>query len=502
MAVETELKLRITPESMEKLKRHPLLKTLAAVPPVTRELHNTYYDTPGLTLQKHAMALRLRRIGGEWLQTLKGGGGVEAGLHSRNEWETPVPNEALDLPAIQAIGGKLPPGAAKKLQPVFATDFTRDIHQLDFEGVSIELGMDSGEIRAGDKTRPISELELELKNGEPAKLFQLALKLLEIVPLEVEHTSKAEYGYRLYTGRQPAVVKAKLPTLEKTQGIAPALRGVIGACLLQIQANVPGALQKLDEEYLHQVRVGLRRLRVALAIARAHRADAELQALRKDLAKLCNELGGAREWDVFVTQTLRAIRKQMPQNTGLRETQRASEKTREKHHAAMQASLASPDFQRLILRIGHWMQGGYWQEGKGQEGKRKESLTAFAASTLEKRAKPASKRGKKLARADAAQLHALRIACKNLRYSAEIFAPLFGEAKTTRYLQSLSALQDTLGALNDNTVARRLLDEMDKNPNEKTRTLILDWLEQEHSAQMAELRGTWKKFAGQGAFWE
>lgn len=499
MAVETELKLRITPESMGRLKRHPLLKTLAATPAATRKLHNVYYDTPGLELQKHAMALRLRRAGRKWLQTLKGGGGVEAGLHSRNEWETPVAGEALDFAALEASGGKLPDGVRKKLQPVFATDFTRNMRLLAYEGAEIELCMDSGEITAGTKNRPISELELELKSGEPQQLFKLALAFLDIAPLEVEHASKAEYGYRLYGGGKPAAEKAKLPRLENTQPITSALRGIISACLMHIQGNVPGALQKLDEEFLHQVRVGLRRLRVALAMAETYRADDELHALHQQVAQLCNKLGRAREWDVFVTQTLPPICARLPENTGLRATLRASEKIRKTHQAEMQASLASPEFQRLLLSLGRWMQGNYWQEAAAASGA---TLADFAAQILAKRSKQARQRGKQLAKGDAEQMHALRIACKKLRYSAEMFGPLYPAAKTRRYLAALSALQEIMGEMNDITVARRLLDEMETRQRHPTHALIQGWMEHDYTEHMFELGRAWKRFAGRGAFWE
>jgi CHAD domain-containing protein len=117
-------------------------------------------------------------------------------------------------------------------------------------------------------------------------------------------------------------------------------------------------LLKLDEEYLHQVRVGLRRLRVALAIAQRHRSDdAELAALRVQVAKLCVELGRSREWDVFVTQTLAPILARLPDHSGLREVLNASERARKHQHAGMEASLASQEFQRLLLRFGAWMHG-------------------------------------------------------------------------------------------------------------------------------------------------
>lgn len=500
MPVETELKLRIAPEHMARLKRHSLLKNLESGQTVTRKLRNIYFDTPKLDLHRHEMALRLRRSGGKWLQTLKGGGSVQAGLHSRNEWETPVPGEMLDLEKIKASGGKFPSGVKKKLRPVFSTDFSRSMYLLKFEGADIELCMDSGAIIAGKKSRPISELELELKSGEPQQLFKLALALLDIVPLEVEHASKAEYGYRLYSRAKPAASKGQLPCLEPVQSVSEALRNMIASSLLHVQSNVPGAIGKLDEEYLHQVRVGLRRLRVALAMASAYRKDAELDALRQQVSELCNQLGRARDWDVFVTQTLSPICAQFPDHAGLRTVMRISKRNRKLQNAEMRTILAAQDFSRLLLRVGCWMQGSYWQEEQGGE---MSSLSDFARHILEKRSKQVSRIGRQLEEGDEGQLHALRIACKKLRYSTEMFASLYGTDMTGRHVTAMSRLQDIMGVLNDITVARRLLGEMEIKVKERpTRALILGWLEHGHARRMAELKTSWRRFSRQEPFWD
>ena len=177
MAVETELKLHIAPEQLARLKRHALLKPLSVTRPVTRRLQNIYYDTPKLELHKSGMALRLRHAGRQWLQTLKGGGSVQAGLHQRNEWEVPVKRAALDFSATPEVEWDklLRPSLRKKLHPVFVTDFTRSSRLLDFHGAQIELCMDQGEVRTEQQSAPICELELELKSGEPQQLFELAL---------------------------------------------------------------------------------------------------------------------------------------------------------------------------------------------------------------------------------------------------------------------------------------------------------------------------------------
>jgi inorganic triphosphatase YgiF len=494
MSIETELKLHITPEHLQKLKRHPFLRSLSATRARTLKLHSIYYDTADLELCQRAMALRLRRVGTQWLQTLKGGGQVSAGLHQRNEWEMPVSSEQLDFEALKQSGGELPSGVQKRLQPVFVTEFSRSIRLVNYEGAEIELCMDSGEIRAGQSSCPISEVELELKSGEPQQLFKLALALLDIVPLQVEHTSKAEYGYLLFTAANPSVSKAKFPPLKKSQSIASALQSLIAACLSHVQSNVPGALLKLDQEYLHQVRVGLRRLRVVLSIAQRFHADAELAALRGEVATLCVELGRSREWDVFVTQTLAPICTRLPEHAGLREVLAVSERARKKQHAGMETSLASQDFQRLLLRFGAWMHGVEVQATET-------TLAQFAAQTLARRNKSVFKHGNALVGEDAAQLHALRIACKKLRYSTEMFASLFADGNRKQYEDSLSDLQDILGTLNDLAVAHRLLGQLDTPARHETLALIRGWMEHDYAGRVAEFGKAWKHFEAQKGFW-
>ena len=123
---------------------------------------------------------------------------------------------------------------------------------------------------------PVCELELELKSGEPQQLFELALAILEIVPFELELVSKAELGYRLLTGYADQSGQrhgaGNWPTGNWTRdALADVLQRLIWSCLLHLQSNLRGAMESDDAEYLHQMRVALRRLRVALRMARERR---------------------------------------------------------------------------------------------------------------------------------------------------------------------------------------------------------------------------------------
>lgn len=497
MSVETELKLHLAPAQLNKLKRHPFLSRLARGRAVTRKLYSVYYDTPQLDLRNARMALRIRRDGKQWIQTLKGGGGVQAGLHSRSEWEAPVAGEALDFEVLKASGGELPPGVQTALKEVFVTDFTRVVRLLRYEDAEIELCLDSGEVRAGGKVHVISEMELELKSGEPLQLFRLALALLDIVPLEIEQTSKAEYGYRLFAGDASEVRRAQLPALTSGLPLPEALQALLWSGLQHLQANVPGAIARLDEEYLHQVRVALRRLRVVLAMTEAYRADAELHALHEQLEALCIEFGKLREWDVFIGQTLQSFAIQMPGHPGLPALIRLCETERARCHAVVEQRLGAQDFQRLLLRYGAWMYGRYWREAFSDGA----DLPGFAAGVLQKQFKQAAKRGKKLGKADAAQLHALRIACKKLRYSAEMFGALFARGKARRFVKGAGTMQEVLGEMNDITVAHRLLDAIKGRGVQEMRLLILARLDEDYALLRRRMRKTWKTFAQRKPFW-
>jgi len=495
MAVETELKLRIDPGQLARLKRHALLKAHQLTRPVTRRLHNIYFDTAKLELHKSRMALRLRRDGRQWLQTMKGGGSVKAGMHQRDEWEVAVSRAVLDfsLPETVAWLKFLP--AQKKLRPVFITDFSRNSRMLDWQGAQIELSMDHGEVRTEQHSVTICELELELKSGEPQQLFELALALLEIAPFELEQVSKAEQGYRLLTGHAESPLKGAAPVLAKTGTLNDALQTLVWSCLQHLQGNLRGAMSGMDAEYLHQMRVALRRLRVVLNMARKFRADDTLDALSGEIAAWCVSLGRIREWDVFIAGTAQPICARMVDHAGLQAVLAASEARRAACYAGLRSQ--ARELQRLMLRLALWMNGNYWRD--------EVSLSAqdFADRRLHKLARRFALAGHQLDTLDERRLHELRILAKKLRYSAELFAALYGRQRS--YVAALSEVQEVLGQINDVMTARRLLDELASLPDliahREAAALVQGWIAHDMTHQFAALGKAQRRFNKQPAFW-
>src|SRR5262245_29682076 len=169
MQKETEIKLRVSRETLNALRDHPLLKKRNKSGWERRELFNQYYDTPTRELARAKVALRLRRDGDDYIQTLKGRGHSVAGLSERNEWDWHLDKAELDLtklddqcwPAALADLNKL------QLQPIFSTDFVRQKAEIAWgrgkAKVVVEAALDLGKVVAEQHEEEICELELELR---------------------------------------------------------------------------------------------------------------------------------------------------------------------------------------------------------------------------------------------------------------------------------------------------------------------------------------------------
>lgn len=471
MAIETELKLTLAPADMRRLARHALLRSLSSGRPVTRRVYNQYLDTPDFQLQQRAMALRLRRIGDHWLQTLKGGGAMRAGVHMREEWETPVAGEALDFSALKQAGARLPRRLREAVQPAFVTDFTRTTRRLVFEGAEIEVCLDAGEVRVGDAAHVICEVELELLSGEVTALFKLAQRILDVVPARLETVSKAEQGYRLLGAATARPARAELARWGAETDAATYWRSAVWACMEAALRNLPGALQGDESEFVHQLRVALRRLRGVLrSVARQHASPA-LAELRRQTGVVCAGFGRVREWDVMLNEVLPPLLRQCPDEPGLADLQVAAQRRRDELHDGL-AREAGPALQRVLLGLALWLQDeAYWRDPAF--GAPLPALLANRLARLDRRVRHGAALGPDT---PLEQLHALRLRAKQLRYLTEAYAAGCPVTTAGRYVAALARVQARLGALNDLAAGDRLLQDLRERRHAGAIAFVRGWL--------------------------
>lgn len=262
---ETELKFQLPAAALPALRQD-----LQARGAVAQRLRAVYLDTPDGRLSAARAALRLRHEGDAgWVQTAKALG---AGVLTRLEHEAPAGvGEALpdidlsrhaDTPVLAAVQAALGEAGAT-LAPVFETEVQRlRLDQPTSTGAWIEWALDEGEVRAGGRRLPLSELEFELRSGEPAALLALAAEQVARHGLWLDTRSKAERGELLardHAATPPRPLRRPPPDQPPRAAVAGLLEAVLASGSVLADPALPapalaphlGAWQRGLAELLH-----------------------------------------------------------------------------------------------------------------------------------------------------------------------------------------------------------------------------------------------------------
>ena len=227
MNKETEIKLRVSRETLAALRDHPLLKKRNKSGWQRCELFNQYFDTPSRDLAGARVALRLRRDGEQVIQTLKSRGQSVAGLSERNEWDWYLKKAKLDTKLLNddCWPASLAELDKKSLQPIFTTDFVREKAEIAWgrgkAKTVIEAALDLGKVIAGEGEEEICELAADLP----------------LMPCDI---SKAERGYRLFDSGSYGLA-LPLPALTAEMALDDAIAAIAWHLL--------GSSQRLAEQY-------------------------------------------------------------------------------------------------------------------------------------------------------------------------------------------------------------------------------------------------------------
>jgi len=418
----------------------------------TLRLQAAYFDSPDGRLAAAGVALRLRREGARWVQTAKAAGedAMTRLEHNvpRRERTAAVPEPEPALHAGTPVGERLAAllGEGGELVCRYRTDIRRTLRSVRRPGALLELAFDQGRIVAGDASAPVCELEIELLRGDPAALLAAARDWVARHGLWLDVRSKAERGTLLAAGTQRASErKAGAVALDAAMSLGAARRAVLGECVQQVVVNASQiASGDFGDAHVHQLRVGLRRLRSALAL---FAADAEPDALDAGAAALFRALGAARD-RVAIAQPLG-----------------------EQIGAAMRAA-------GVALAVPAWPVGA----GEGPvQALRSAAAQAWLLAALQASAVVAAdeagaaeaeaplkarlaawhrqlrRSARRFAELDEEARHRLRKRVKRLRYALEFTRGLFGAKKLARLVKALAELRTRLGALNDAGVALQAL---------------------------------------------
>jgi len=419
---------------------------------LTRQrLQARYFDTPDQALAKAGVVLRLRKEGRQWVQTAKAPGRRTL---ERLEHNVPLGTRAAPQPALARHDGT-PVGdclrqalghhegdAFPALVLVLQTDVVRLSRLLRVRGAVVEMALDQGDISAQGRTVPVRELELELKHGPAEALVALASRWSLGHGLWLSSVSKSMKGQLLAAGQDfAAPVGAGALHYRRAAPGREIAAAVVTSCLDQVLPNASAVAGGcVGEDHIHQLRVGLRRLRTAL----------------REFAPLAGDWGG--NWEEPLAATFQALGRHRDRHYLLH--------TLQAQIAAAggppldwdgvldalpgaAASVRSPAFQQALIGLVGFVHMAGSEGGASPHGSPRKILRKRLARLHQQ----VLDQGRQFAALPEPAQHALRKRLKRLRYLAEFAQPMFSRRKATAYIAALKPLQDALGVYHDEVAA-------------------------------------------------
>ncbi|MBM4032765.1 MAG: CHAD domain-containing protein [Planctomycetes bacterium] len=253
-----------------------------------------------------------------------------------------------------------------------------------------------------------------------------------------------------------------------------------------------------DLEYVHELRVALRRLRAAL---RAFRGllDGLVPGLRRGMEELADALGSVRDADVFLA-FVRDYAAGAPEGHQpyLRGLVRSERRKRRGHFRALLAIVEAGRFAAFRARCDALLAGGL----SPAPGAADETIAARAPRMLLKQLAALRKHGRDISRYSARQQHLLRIQCKKLRYTAEFLADAY-PAGLDRIIAPMTAMQDALGEVHDCDVYTERVEQYDRRrPKARhdphgagAKAALLSFLRERREHALQSAVATWRESA-------
>jgi triphosphatase len=503
---EVELKLLVDHARLANFNEASIMATNARDKGTRKRMKAIYYDSPERTLWRNGLTLRVRQSGARFVQTMKA---QPAGDPlRRGEWEASVPSIAPDIAlAMPFIPGKLRSELGQRgLEAVFTADIRRHLRVVDLPSGTVEVAFDQGFLRSGDRTMPVSEIELELKRGSAAAIYELALRLAEHGPVKPSIRSKAARGFDLAVDTPPPARKPRKLHLDASISLDAAFACILNSCQQHLLESLPAAEDGRDAEGIHQLRVALRRIRSAIDLMRFADSPSKLDQLRSEAKWLARGLSAARDWDIFHGKTLPTIAKGCASIKGFDTLAQFAENCRSAGYREARLALSDPRCAHFVLGLGAWIEERGWRGEVAADGLARlaEPAINFASGMLSVQHAKVLKRGRHFKSLAVEERHRLRLAVKKLRYVADFLLPLYGDRKSARrYSDKLTELQKDLGFYNDIATTGSLLVGLgvESGDSATAAAAIAGWQAHAMIGIEAHLRDAWRDFAKTKAPW-
>ncbi|GAB0119388.1 CYTH and CHAD domain-containing protein [Acidisoma sp. 7E03] len=484
------LVLHYPPTAETELLRHSALK-LRGRKPRAKKVEEVWYDTADSQLAVRDLALS--ESAGHWHLRHLG-----LGWPRRPATAPETLAEAINPAGIETALGEALPGPRHAV-----ARFTGEVQRLPIalEEGTAECRLLRGTLESfalpGDAGRPTPVRQLEIEAAAPVAL-DLARRLAADLPVLPGITTLPQEALSLRGAKikapPPPILDATMPTEE---ALAILASGFVTTFLTRL-AQIPG---RSGPEPVHQARVTMRRLRALMLAFRPILKDGE-QRVKALLTELKTVLGPARDWDVFLSETVAPLAAVQPEEAAaLQWLKEAAEARRESAYEALLAYQHQADYRALLWELVGLCLGIGWRHvepppppepaGEGADPvsgaisrlappavRAKDAvdlsrLGDFALRCIEMRWKKTARPVRDLLPMPVHELHAMRILCKKLRYQAEMFQDALPAKPVRRLIRRLSETQEIMGALNDGAVAGDLAESLRPAARAAVRSQVL-----------------------------
>ena len=433
MAREFEVKLEIPASAVSKVMRLPWLWELASGELKASRMASTYYDTPKFALRERGITLRVRRVGSARLQTIKASVNGAALPIERDEWEEEIVG---DEPELKLAAGTPLDGISRKklrrqLQPCFEVQVDRSAFPIQSANSAIEVAIDRSSI-VGPAPVSFCEIELELKRGASTELARIARRIASEVPAALVLTTKADRGFALRKDEAPQPCLAEPIALDPSARVGEAFQSIGWSCLRHFVLN-SAAVEAKDARAVHQMRVGVERLRAAMAAFAPVLDGPETDAVAAELKWLSDELRPARELDAFLHETLNAMYATHFDTSAL-DILCADVKARLDLALERAKAAVTSDRQRqLALRAALWLIAAEWSDrSQGARDQPSRRIGAFAERAVRKQLRAVVAPLRRFAQLDSGERDQLRRDLADVRHASEFFAGVLPGHRVTR----------------------------------------------------------------------
>lgn len=490
--LEIEIKLAGAPPALRKA-----FASLGGGAPRAEATVSAYYDTADARLWRRGFTLRLRAAGGAHELTLKRASGAAL---ARGEWTARVAEPAPHIGLLPADSPRAEIGAVlpEELERAFVSEIARRKKRIEAGGARVEAVLDEGRIAGGGRERAVAEIELELLEGPLADMLKCARALLAAHELHIGTVSKAARGRALVADAPTPAAKAERPVFSRSGPLSAAVRAIVSQTAAHIVGNLAAAADGRDTEGVHQLRVGLRRLRTLLALL-PEGVLPRPPGFAGEARRALRALGPARDLDVFIAETLPPVARANPGTPELARLAALAETRARAAYDDVRALLAGRRFNLFLIDLLLLAEGEPAPEGAAAE----TAPAALAGPLLRKRYRKVIRAGRGFEALSPPERHAARIALKKLRYACDYFQSLYPRKAARRWLAAMAKLQDALGRLNDAAVAERLANRIAADDTEARigAAAVKGWYSHRLRAVDSRTVAAWRAFAAARPFW-